>query len=72
MVIEYMEGGEPRTAIPEPFWIPGWRHSWRTMFRWVPACYDCRITFSAVSEYQDHYVKHHLFDEAKTEEIGND
>ena len=51
--------GEYRVAIPEPFWLPGWRHSWRTIFRWVPSCYPCRKSFSTRQEYEEHYLKMH-------------
>jgi hypothetical protein len=46
-------GWEP--SIPEPFWV----RSWRTLFRWRPACYECRITFKAVLDYQSHYRRLH-------------
>lgn len=42
--------------IPEPFWI----RTWRTLFRWRPGCYVCRVTFKDRSEWERHYVFNHL------------
>lgn len=45
----------PMVAFPEPFWI----RSWRTMFRWRPACYPCKQTFRTRAEHDEHYLRTH-------------
>jgi len=54
----YALHGSLRVAVPEPFWIRGWR----TLFFWRPACYACRVTYSAREEYQDHFISAHAYE----------
>lgn len=42
-------------AIPEPFWV----RSWRALFRWRPACYECRTAFKTRGEFDEHHVRTH-------------
>lgn len=55
-------------AIPEPFWYRGWR----TLFRYRPACYQCKkgeqpTIFKTRHEWQTHYVLSHLQGDWKDE-----
>lgn len=43
-------------AIPLPFWYRGWRSLWR----WRPSCYQCKLIFKTEKEFDAHYVLHHL------------
>lgn len=52
------EDGSLRVAVPEPFWIKGWK----TLFCWRPACYQCRITYRTREEYADHYIAVHAYE----------
>lgn len=42
-------------SAPEPFWS----RSWRTWFRWRPACYPCRVAFKTRDGHDRHWVTTH-------------
>ena len=59
-----LEDGTYVPVIPEPFWYK----SWRTLFRFRPACYQCTkkeppLIFKDRKEYEEHYIKYHSSDE---------
>lgn len=54
-----LEDGTLVPSIPVPFWYRGWR----TLFRWRPGCYQCKIIFKTEEEYGDHYVRCHCAEE---------
>lgn len=53
-----LDNGELVPAIPEPFWIK----SWRTLFRWKPGCYQCRMVFKDRADFETHYMFTHQND----------
>lgn len=61
MTYERMEDGAIRVAVPEPFWVRGWR----TLFFWRPACYKCQIIYTTREQYTDHYVFVHAYEETR-------
>ena len=56
-------------AIPEPFWY----RSWRTLFRYRPACYKCShgaeppLLFKNRKAWDEHYVLTHLIEDLENE-----
>jgi len=56
---EPVEGWDPDlgeiVAVPEPFW----RRSWRTLFRYKPACYECEVMFSSRALWEVHWLAEH-------------
>jgi hypothetical protein len=43
----------------EPYWF----RRWRTLFLWRPGCWICQTIYKTHSEYEDHYITHHAFEE---------
>lgn len=45
-------------AVPEPFWV----RSWRALFRWRAACYECRTVFKTRLLHDVHWRLVHSSD----------
>lgn len=56
MISRYDPISGQQPSIPEPFWI----RSWRTFWRWRPACYSCRLMLRDRYGYDQHYLSYHL------------
>lgn len=56
---ERLQDGTLRTAIPEPYWV----RRWWTLFRWKPACYECKTVFLSREQYDDHFIINHAYSE---------